>query len=1098
MLPLLFLLSLPAQAPSYARDVRPFFTRYCVECHTAAEPEGGLVLETYAGLIAGGKRGPAVVPGKPDEGPLVRMIEGKLKPVMPPSKSRQPTSAEVAKVRAWILGGAKDDAGTLKVTLPKLAPRKRSHPPVLAVAASPDGKQIAAAGRGEVIVLNPSGDVIARHKLDRDRVTALAYHRELLAVASGSAGEGYDVRLFPVANDHTGRRVSAQVILRHDDTIQALAFSPDGRWLATASYDRLIRLWNVKEGKPGPVLKDHSDAVYGVAFSPDSKWLASGGADRAVKVWDVASGNRLYTLGESTDWVYGVAWSPVSNRIAAAGVDKSIRVWEVDGDGGKVALSAFAHEGPVVRLVYSRDGKTLVSIGEDRVLKVWDAGTLTERLVHPAQPETCLSLALSANDQTAFVGRYDGALVVLELRTGKGAGQFRLHREAGEATPSPSAIPGREGKPPTPPQSLPGIIGALTHPARHYRGVDTPRSPLSGSEVEPNDSARTGQKTVWPVAMAGTIGRPGDVDWFNFEAKLGDEIGVMVKIADKTLLDPVLRLVNAEGDTVAESASGTLGHVVSRAGTYALGLWDRDYRGSEKAAYTLHIGPIPVITSVFPLGVPRGTTSEVRVEGVNLGKERSVKLTVPADAKPGSRIPIELGIIGAVTHSAHPTVVVGEFPEVADGKPIPTPGTANGLIAKPGTAQTWKFGAKRNRRVILEVHASRLGSPLDSTIEILDDKGRPLPRAVLRSMARTYTVFRDNDSRSPGIRIETWGELAVNDLLLIGNELVKIRALPRNPDDDCQFFQDGGRRVGFLGTTPTHHSVGSPMFKVSVHPPGTTFPPNGLPSVTLTYRNDDGGAETDKDSRLVFDPPADGDYQIRVTDARGEGGVAHAYRLTVREPRPDFSVSLAPAAPTLFPGGATPLQVNVTRLDDFNGTIDVELKNLPAGVSAPKSNIGPDDATTSIAVFAEPGIKLPAKMTPLEVVARAKINGNDVVRSAVGGMVKLANSPDLLTATQQPEATIRPGGETRVTVVIERRNGFTGRVPLEVRGLPHGVRVLDVGLNGILIVPSETKRTFVLYAEPWVAPMEHPIVVFARREGKPEEYAAKSVLLRVK
>jgi hypothetical protein len=82
-------------------------------------------------------------------------------------------------------------------------------------------------------------------------------------------------------------------------------------------------------------------------------------------------------------------------------------------------------------------------------------------------------------------------------------------------------------------------------------------------------------------------------------------------------------------------------------------------------------------------------------------------------------------------------------------------------------------------------------------------------------------------------------------------------------------------------------------------------------------------------------------------------------------------------------------------------------------------------------------------------------------------------------------------------VHIERRDGFKGRVPVEVRGLPHGVRVLDIGLNGILVNEKETKRAIVIYAEPWVQPTAHPFVVLARREGKDSEHAAKSVLLRV-
>src|SRR5262249_59546571 len=126
-----------------------------------------------------------------------------------------------------------------------------------------------------------------------------------------------------------------------------------------------------------------------------------------------------------------------------------------------------------------------------------------------------------------------------------------------------------------------------------------------------------------------------------------------------------------------------------------------------------------------------------------------------------------------------------------------------------GAADPWRFTARKGQRLVLEVNARRLGSPLDSFVEILDGQGQVLPRATLRSVARTYTTFRDHDSGTPGIRIETWNELAINDYLYVGSELMRIDALPKNPDDDCQFYSVGGQRVGFLDTTPTHHSLGT-------------------------------------------------------------------------------------------------------------------------------------------------------------------------------------------------------------------------------------------------------------------------------------------------
>src|SRR5262249_18737899 len=151
-----------------------------------------------------------------------------------------------------------------------------------------------------------------------------------------------------------------------------------------------------------------------------------------------------------------------------------------------------------------------------------------------------------------------------------------------------------------------------------------------------------------------------------------------------------------------------------------------------------------------------------------------------ADAAPGTRLPVPL-IPRNGEPLGNPTVVVGEFPEVLNPEkgPLPAPATANGRITEPGAVATWRFAAKKGERLLLEVNARRLGSPLDSVIEILDARGHPLPRATLRCLAKTYVTFRDHDSSSPGIRIEAWNELAMNDYLLVGGELVRIRDLPR-------------------------------------------------------------------------------------------------------------------------------------------------------------------------------------------------------------------------------------------------------------------------------------------------------------------------------
>jgi WD40 repeat protein len=1135
------------QAPSFAKDIRPFLSKYCIECHNPKVLKAGLSLETYDDLKSGADSGAVLVPGKADQSKLVFLVEGKKKPFMPPRSAKQPKDEERKLLRAWVAAGAKDDSDSVKVQLPDIKPRVPALAPISALAYRPDGKRLAVGVHKEVLLIDPpSGEVAGKLSGQGGPVTALTYSPDgkYLAVASGVTGTIGEVRLYDGSTAEVG--ASPQRILSgHKDVLYGIAFSPDSKVLATGGYDRLVRFWDVATGKELRTLKDHSDTVYSLAFSPDGKLFASGAADRAVKVYDVTTGKLLYTLGESTDWVYALAWSPEGRYLAAAGVDKSIRVWEVSAAGGKIVYSVFAHEGPITRLVYSADGKTLYSLGEDRMVKSWDAARMLERKVYPRQPEVPLTLALRPQHAEFALGRYDGVVLLIDQATGKVLAQpvpvkpkppqvVKLSPPAGqrgkalrlvfegnhldtvtEVVADPPGVSARLLPEKTPTRVVVEAAFPADAPARVYRlslkgpaGQTTPQSftvdlfPLV-AEVEPNNSPGTGQKITLPTSIAGKLDKEGDVDYYRFEAEAGQQLGVQVLTAAiGSKVEPVLQLTNASGQVLAESGEGVLGYTFAKAGTYALGVRDQQYRGGPAMSYRLHLGDIPVITSVFPLGLQRGTETDIEVLGVHLGSVKSVKIKAPPNAALGSRLPVSVSTSRGMA-LGNKTVVVGEFAELiarpskADNTSTQVPFTANGVVSSPGATDTWRFTAKKGQRLILEVNARRLGSALDSYVEVLDLKGQPIARATLRCQAKTYITFRDHGSTDPGIRIESWNELAINDYLYVGNELIRIRALPRNPDDDCQFFSVANQRVGQMDTTPTHHSMGSPMYKVSIHPPGTTFPPNGMPVYTLFYRNDDGGPGYGRDSRLYFDPPADGDYLVRIGDSLGLGGKDHAYRLTVRPPRPDFTVSWNPTSPSVWKGGAIPIKVSANRVDAYEGPINLHLENLPPGFSAPATRIPAGENSTTFALYAEAAAKNPDKVPPLKLVAQAKIGDQVIRREVMGGLPKAVEPGDLVTTTGQSEVTVKPGGEVRLSVKIDRRKGFKGRVPIDVRGLPHGVRVLDIGLNGILITESETTRTFVIYAEPWVQAIEQPFVVLAQREGKGTEYAAKSVTLRV-
>jgi hypothetical protein len=175
----------------------------------------------------------------------------------------------------------------------------------------------------------------------------------------------------------------------------------------------------------------------------------------------------------------------------------------------------------------------------------------------------------------------------------------------------------------------------------------------------------------------------------------------------------------------------------------------------------------------------------------------------------------------------------------------------------------------------------------------------------------------------------------------------------------------------------------------------------------------------------------------------------------------------------------------------------VQLENLPPGFSAPATFVESGQSSTTFALYADESANSDPKHAPLKLVASASIGGKPVTHETTGGVPKVVDSGDIVTTTAQQTVTIRPGQETRLLVHVDRRNGFKGRIPIEVQGLPHGVRVLHVGLNGILVTERDTAREIFIYAEPWVQPMNHPFVVLAKSERKGTDHAAKSVLLKV-
>ncbi|MDX1931422.1 MAG: PPC domain-containing protein [Capsulimonadales bacterium] len=552
-------------------------------------------------------------------------------------------------------------------------------------------------------------------------------------------------------------------------------------------------------------------------------------------------------------------------------------------------------------------------------------------------------------------------------------------------------------------------IAAETPPGRYPIRVLTPFGPSTTgylcvgewpqvAEKEPNNTPVESQPVSGTVTVEGRIDGNEDVDLFRITLKKGQSIVCSAEAGSiGSALTPVLTLRNARKAECAFGAalsrSDTLvSYTATEAGDYFLTLSDLRYQGGANHFYRLTIGDVPGVTGVFPLGGRAGTLVPLTLSGVNLPVSASRPISVPVEI-PNEPLPLP--------DSGNRRFAVGTLPEVTENERNDTPGTAtavavpsvvNGRIHLPySTApdvDCFRFSAMKGQVILLEVAASRLGTPLDPVLTVLDGTGKTLVEnddANGRDSALTFTAPETGEYTA---RLADVAGRAGDGFAY------RLTIAPPTPDFTLSFSPDclavgPGDCIPLTVTAQRKHGFDG---EIALRTDGL---PNGLRLQGVHILKPGQNAVTLFALAATDGTPAAGRLRIvgtatvnGTTVERTAGSVEVNYLRENDQIKPSMKPVPLPVAAVTGPsdlvlvvpperivlkvGGTVALKVSVRRKDDFSAKIPVLVQGLPAGVSVSGNEIAEKATEATLTFKAEAGAA-PGEIS-LIVVGRSQVD----------------------------------------------------------------------------------------------------------------------------
>lgn len=409
---------------TYDDHVLPILQNACNNCHNPDKKKAGLDLSTYSASLQGSDGGKVVKPGDALESLLLKCVKGTEEPLMPPKGSRLSANEialiekwinsnapeSIASKAAPVANKVVSAVVTLERPKgPPPMPGNLPKAPVLeadrsnaliALAASPWAPLVAVGGQKQVLLYHSETlELLGLLPFPEGLPTVIRFSKngELVMAGGGVGAKSGKVALWKIA---TGERIAT--VGNEVDQVLAADLSPDQTMVALGGPNRLLKFFSTKDGKLVKSIKKHTDWVTAVAYSPDGQYVAS--ADRAggLTVWEAATGAESITLPGHKSAINALAFLP--GLLVSAGQDGTIVLWDVNE--GKERKKWTAHAGGCEFVDFTTDGK-IVSCGRDKVAKVWNqSGTA----LLTTQPMAEIALRAVLSGETLIAGDWNGKI----------------------------------------------------------------------------------------------------------------------------------------------------------------------------------------------------------------------------------------------------------------------------------------------------------------------------------------------------------------------------------------------------------------------------------------------------------------------------------------------------------------------------------------------------------------------------------------------------------------------------------------------------------------------------------------------------------------